>query len=97
MTLTPDRSDPDTLSAADALTLVCSRLRDASSDADLRRAIVVLERETAVIKPPSIGQLERDVERLDAQVEAIRARRLRPGAEHDPDHPGTRQPPDRYH
>lgn len=97
MTRVPDRSDPDTLCAAGALALVRSRLRELSSDADVRRALVVLEHATALTEPPSIGQLERDVERLDARVQAIRARRHDLGGEHDPDRTGTRRSPDRRH
>lgn len=85
MTRAPDCSDPDEFRPAEALALLRARLRQVSSDADVRRALVVLERATALTESPSIGQLERDVARLDARVQAIRACRDEFGAERDPE------------
>ena len=75
MTRSPNLSEPDSTASLEALALLRQRLRDTSSDVDVRHAVAVLERAITRPRRSSISELEREVDRLDTQVEAIRARR----------------------
>ena len=77
MTRPPGRSDPDRLTVDEALALVRSRLRDRGGDQQVRQAVAVLTREIGLAPPPSLADLEREVDRLDAQVRTLRERAAR--------------------